>query len=179
MSTPGNEPPAEQVATPTVSTAPTGGTAEAPHTSWWHWKRLPDHLGRARTSTVILSVLFLAVFTLYLNVRPEDGLTDTTPAGGSSGVQTPTNPVIPTDPTTTSPEPTEEPTPTTEPEETEETEESGTPSEETDTPTTSSTPSTSSSSAPETTTEPSVPTETSEPASPTSGTTGTSPSTSG
>src|SRR3712207_8308381 len=59
MTAPGNEPPAEQVATPSVSTAPTSGTAEPPHTSWWHWKRLPHHLGRARTSTVILSVLFL------------------------------------------------------------------------------------------------------------------------
>jgi hypothetical protein len=158
----------DQVAAPTVSTAPSGGAAEARHTSWWHWDALPHHLGRARTSTVILAVLFLAVFTLYLYVRPDVTPTDTTPAGGSSDVQVPDNPLVPTAPTTT-PEPTEEPAPTTEPEETE------TPSEDTGTPTTGST------TSPETgttepTTTPSTPTETSEPTSPTEGTTGPSTS---
>jgi hypothetical protein len=168
MSTPANEPPVEQVTTPTVSTAPSGGTADSPHTSWWQWHALPDHLGRARTSTVILSVLFLAIFALYLNVRPpvDDR---TSPARDDSNVDAPLNPVLPTEPTTTAPEPTEEPTPTTEPEET------GPPSE-TDTPTTSSTPSTSSPGTTGPTTEPSDPTETSEPTSPTDGT--TEPSTS-
>ncbi|SDF74279.1 hypothetical protein SAMN05660662_3202 [Blastococcus aurantiacus] len=158
MTTPSEDKAPEQVATPTVSTAPTSGTAEPPRTSWWHWDALPHHLGRARTSTVILSVLFLAIFTLYLNVRP-DAPADpgrTSPAGGGSGVEAPLNPVVPTEPTTT-PEPTEEPTPTTEPEETE------TPSEETDTPTTSSTPSTSAPGTTDPTTEPTDPTETSEP----------------
>lgn len=173
MSTPGNEPPAEQVATPTVSTAPTSGTADPPHASWWHWDALPHHLGRARTSTVILAVLFLAVFALYLNVRPDETGTRTT--GGGSDVEAPANPLVPTEPTT-DPEPTEEPSPTTEPEET------GTPSEESETPTTGSTPSTSSPGTTEPTTEPSDPTETSEPTSPTDGTTGPStsePSTTG
>lgn len=168
MSTPGNEPPAEQVATPSVSTAPTSGTAEAPHTSWWHWDALPHHLGRARTSTVILSVLFLAIFTLYLNVRPDDAPADPTRTSPAD-VEAPLDPVVPTQPSTT-PEPTEEPAPTTEPEETE------TPSEETSTPTTGSTPSTSSPGTTEPTTEPTDPTETSDPTSPTDGT--TSPSTS-
>jgi hypothetical protein len=159
----------DQVAAPTVSTAPSGGTAEAPHTSWWHWKRLPHHLGRARTSTVILSVLFLAIFTLYLNVRPDPETTGTTPAGGSSDVQTPTNPVVPTEPTP-EPEPTEEPSPTTEPEETE------TPSEDSGSPTTGSTTSSPDPGTTEPTTEPSDPTETSDPSGTTSPT--TEPSTS-
>jgi hypothetical protein len=174
VSTPGNEPPAEQVATPTVSTAPSG-TAEPPHSAWWHWNALPHHLGRARTSTVILSVLFLAIFALYLNVRP-DVTTDTTPAGGGSDVEAPANPLVPTAPTT--PEPTEEPSPTTEPEETTEA-----PGEDSTTPTTDSTPSSPDTGTTESTTgsttEPSDPTETSEPTSPT-GTTSptTDPSTS-
>ena len=163
MSTPTNEPPAEQVATPTVSTAPTSGTAEPPHTSWWHWKRLPHHLGRARTSTVILSVLFLAIFTLYLNVRPDDPAR-TSPAGGDSEVDAPLTPILPTEPTET-PEPTEEPAPTTDPEETE------TPDEGTDTPTTGSTPSTSDPGTTEPTTGPGDPPETSDPSEPTTGTT--------
>jgi hypothetical protein len=178
MSTPGNEPPAEQVATPTVSTAPIGGAVDPLRTSWWRWGALPDHLGRARTSTVILSVLFLAIFTLYLNVRPDVPDDPRRTTGGGSDVEAPLNPVIPTEPTDT-PEPTEEPAPTTEPEETE------TPSE-TDTPTTGSTPSTSSPGTTdpttEPTTEPSQPTETSEPSSPTDGTTSpgtSSPSTTG
>jgi hypothetical protein len=171
MSAPANEPPAEQIASPTVSTAPTSGTADAPRTSWWHWDALPHHLGRARTSTVILSVVFLAIFTLYLNVRPDQGTTGTPTTGGGSDVEAPVNPVLPTAPTTT-PEPTEEPSPTTEPEQTE------TPEEDTGTPTTGSTPR-----SPTTgTTEPSDPTETSEPTSPSDGTTGpstSSPSTTG
>ncbi len=171
MSTPQGRTGPDQVATPTVSTAPTSGTAEPRHTSWWHWDALPHHLGRARTSTVILSVLFVGIFTLYLNVRP-DVTTDPTPAGGGSDVQVPANPLVPTAPT--SPEPSEEPAPTTDPEETE------TPSEDTGTPTTGSTTSSPDSGTTEPTTdptsEPSDPTETSEPASPTGGT--TAPSTS-
>ena len=168
MSSPTDGTGPDQVATPTVSTAPSGGTAEARHTSWWHWDALPHHLGRARTSTVILSVLFLAIFTLYLNVRPDPETTGRAPAGGSSDVQTPANPLVPTAPTT--PEPTEEPSPTTEPEET------GTPSEDTGTPTTGSTTTSPDTGTTEPTTEPSDPTETSEPSGTTSPT--TAPSTS-
>lgn len=171
MSTSHENPTPEQVATPTISTAPSGGTAEARHTSWWHWDALPHHLGRARTSTVILSLLFLAIFTLYLNVRPDapDDPRRPSPAGGGSGVDAPLNPVLPTEPTTT-PEPTEEPSPTTEPEETE------TPSEDTGTPTTGSTTSSPDPGTTDPTTEPSDPTETSEPSETTSPT--TEPSTS-
>lgn len=158
MTTP-NEPTAEQVATPTVSTAPSGGAAPDPGRRWWHWDTLPDHLGRARTSTVILSVLFLAVFALYLNVRPDDGTARTTPAGGGSDVESPLDPFVPSEPTPEpSAEPTGEPTPTTG---------TGTPEEESGTPTTGSpTPSTT---APGTGSA--TPTGTADPAEPTSGTT--------
>ena len=178
MSTPADDQAPEQVATPTVSTAPSGTTAP-PAPGWWHWKALPDHLGRARTSTVILAVLFVGIFTLYLNVRPDVPDTGTRTTGGGSDVVVPSNPVLPTEPTTT-PEPTEEPAPTTDPEETE------TPEEGTDTPTTGSTPSTSEPGTTEPTTEPTTgptdPTDTAEPSGPTGGTTGPStpaPSTTG
>ena len=42
---------------------------------------VPRHVGRARTSTVVLSLLFLAIGTLYLNVHPTTAQT-TVPAGG-------------------------------------------------------------------------------------------------
>jgi cytoskeletal protein RodZ len=88
---------------PSVSTAPAHS----------RWRAIPTHLGRARTSTLVLSVLFVAIGGLYLNVRPET--VATTPAGGGSSVQQPaTTTVAPTTtaPTTTEPtEPTsEEPT---------------------------------------------------------------------
>lgn len=56
-----SEPTREQpVVTPEVSTR-----------SPWHVSRIPAHLGPARTSTVVLAVLFVAVFALYLNVKPD------------------------------------------------------------------------------------------------------------
>ena len=62
------EEPQEPAPEPTVSTAP------PPR------RRIPSHLGPARTSTVVLAVLWLALGTLYLNVRPP------TPApAGSAG----------------------------------------------------------------------------------------------
>lgn len=42
---------------------------------------VPRHVGRARTSTVVLSLLFLAIGTLYLNVHPTAAQTPA-PAGG-------------------------------------------------------------------------------------------------
>lgn len=153
MSTPQDDRPRGGDAEPTVSTAPTSGTAAEPPTSrWWNWGAVPDHLGRARTSTVILSVLFLAVFALYLNVRPDVTTGGTPSGGGSGGVEAPADPTVPPEP-----EPTEEPTPTTDP-------------EETATPTTGSTPTTSSPRTTEPGTEPTTPTGTSEPAEPTGGT---------
>lgn len=159
----------DQVPTPTVSTAPTGGETPPAAARWWQLGgALPDHLGRARTSTVVLSVLFVLVFALYLTVRPDETTTGTAPAGGSSDVEAPVVPVVPQEPT--SPEPTEEPAPTTGPEETDE------PGEGTGTPTPSSpgttTPGSGSSTSPETpqptattggTTEPATPTSTSPP----------------
>jgi hypothetical protein len=57
------EPTREQPSvTPTVTTAPAR--------SRWHMSRIPPHLGPARTSTVVLAALFLAIGTLYLNIRP-------------------------------------------------------------------------------------------------------------
>ncbi|MDT0274593.1 hypothetical protein [Blastococcus goldschmidtiae] len=156
MSTPQDDGPRAQGDEPTVSTAPTSGTAAAPPDSrWWNWGSVPDHLGRARTSTVILSVLFLAIFTLYLNVRPPDEA-DTAPrrpADGGSDVEAPVVPGLPTE-STEEPAPTEEPSPTTEP---------GT----TRTPTTSPSTTSPGTSPAEPTGEPDEPTETSEPAEPT------------
>lgn len=153
----------DRVQTPSVSTAPTSGETAPAGPRWWHWGAVPHHLGRARTSTVVLSLLFVAVFALYLNVKPDVGTTGTTPAGGGSEVEAPVNPLVPAEPA--APETTEEPAPTTEPEETE---------EETGTPTTGGTsdPSSSSSSAPTSTSSPpSDPAGTAEPSDPTSGTT--------
>ena len=91
---------------PSVTTAPAPGR---PH-SWW--STIPAHLGRARTSTVVLALLFLAVGALYLTVRPDPvGTTTTgntsvtTPApqtggGGGSPTSEPTT-AAPTAPTTT------------------------------------------------------------------------------
>ncbi|MGY2128036.1 hypothetical protein [Blastococcus sp. SYSU DS0617] len=154
MTTPQDDRPRAEGDEPTVSTAPTSGTAAAPPTSrWWNWGSVPDHLGRARTSTVILSVLFLAIFTLYLNVRPDEQGSASRPADGGSDVEAPVVPGLPTEPTE-EPEPTGEPSPTAGP---------GTTSTPTTTPSTSS-PGTSTA---EPTGEPDDPTETSEPAEPT------------
>jgi hypothetical protein len=85
--------------TPTVTTAPARSG----------WRRVPSHLGRARTSTVVLVVLFLALGMLYLNIRPEEsGATDT---AGGSGNQ-PASTTAPAAPTTSTP-PTSEPPETT------------------------------------------------------------------
>jgi hypothetical protein len=71
-----SEPTAEQPAvSPSVSTDPARGR--------WHFSRIPSHLGRARTSTVVLAILFLAIGTLYLNIRPETPVTATTSDTGT------------------------------------------------------------------------------------------------
>jgi hypothetical protein len=114
MSTPQGDPARDEVSTPTVRTGPPGGTV-APAGRRWTWGAIPDHLGRARTSTLVLSVLFLAIGTLYLNVRPDEQPPGTATTGGTSDVQTP---VIPPRPTVTPrPEPTPEPVPTSGPDE--------------------------------------------------------------
>jgi hypothetical protein len=71
----------------------------------WHVSRIPAHLGRARTSTVVLTVLFLAIFALYLNIRPD---TTGTATGGTSS-QLPAATTAPV-PQTTTPAPTPETT---------------------------------------------------------------------
>ena len=115
---PQEEPPQDQPAAgPTISTAPPRAR--------WQWGSIPSHVGPARTSTVILAVLFLAIGVLYLNVRPET--TGTTSRGSGTGVESPApqrTTVAPTTavpatttpvPTTATEEPTTEPTATSEP----------------------------------------------------------------
>jgi hypothetical protein len=74
--------------------------------STWSGSGIPSHLGRARTSTVVLAVLFLAIGTLYLNIRPDPPGPTATDTGTEQPAET-------TDvPETTAPEETPEPTPT-------------------------------------------------------------------
>jgi cytoskeletal protein RodZ len=111
--------------TPAVTTAPAGSG----------WSRIPDHLGRARTSTVVLSLLFVAIFALYLNIRPDPPVV--TPAGTGTPAQVSTPAPAPetsASPTSVAPEST--------------TEESTTPS--TEEPTTSAVPTDTSTSTPTT-----------------------------
>jgi hypothetical protein len=132
------EPTAEQPqVTATVSPA-------APPRS--RWGAIPRHLGRARTSTVVLSLLFLAIGALWINIRPDVE----TPPADPAVVQQPVVPTTPS-PTTPTPTPTSEPAPTTAPETTT-TSEAPTPSS-TDVPT-----STETSTRFPTTTEPTLPT---------------------
>jgi cytoskeletal protein RodZ len=111
VTTPETNGPGEPTGELSVSTAP------PPAPRRW-WTAVPHHLGRARTSTVVLTLLFVGLYALYLNVRPPDP-----PAGAPSGstVQTSapaaTGPAEPTEssaPTTTAPttEPTTAPSPT-------------------------------------------------------------------
>jgi hypothetical protein len=105
------EPTAEQPqVTATVSPAP-------PPRS--RWGAIPHHLGRARTSTVVLSLLFLGIGTLWLNIRPDPVV----PASGGAAVVEQPATTPPVEPTTPAPTPettpptseaTPTPTPTTE-----------------------------------------------------------------
>ncbi|MGY1635809.1 hypothetical protein ACI78V_04050 [Geodermatophilus sp. SYSU D00742] len=94
---------------PSVRTAPPSGLRR-------FWSAVPHHLGRARTSTVVLTVLFLAIGTLYLYVRPPvTGVgTIQQPAGSTQPAPAPAP--VTTEPTrapeTTEPTGTTEPTPT-------------------------------------------------------------------
>jgi len=129
MTTPRDEQPQTEVAaTPSVTTAPPRAR--------WRFANVPSRLGRARTSTVVLAVLFVAVFVLWVYVRPE---TVATPAGTTGDVNAPVAPVSTSSvPTTTSEAPaTTDPT-TTAPSET--TTESSTPTDETTTGATTTTP---------------------------------------
>ena len=117
---PGDGPTREQpVVAPSVATAPAQGRGR--------FSRIPSHLGRARTSTVVLAVLFVGIFGVYLAIRPaEPGAASSTtpdtgteqPAPATTPTPTPTTtaPETTTEPTTSAPTPTR--TPTTAPEET-------------------------------------------------------------
>jgi hypothetical protein len=82
----------------------TPGVSTAPPRSRWRWGAVPARLGRARTSTVVLAVLWIAVFVLYVIVRPVPVQSQTT-GGGAGG---------PVAPASTSPAPTASPSRTTE-----------------------------------------------------------------
>jgi len=99
--------------TPAVSTAPPAGLRRR----WW--SSVPHHLGRARTSTAVLVVLFLAIGTLYLYVRPETTASGT-PVDPANQTSVPaTEAPAPGEPTrTTAPTETSEPTETEAPTET-------------------------------------------------------------
>jgi hypothetical protein len=109
-----SEPTGEQPSvTPTVSTAPAQS----------RWSKLPSHLGRARTSTLVLALLFLAIGALYLNIRPPTPGTVATTSGTDTGtgVQQPAEvpatesaPETTAEPTTSVPETTSAPTSTSE-----------------------------------------------------------------
>lgn len=96
MSTPDRDRTTTTPAGPTVSTAPAGADSTtpdvAPGSPWW--SHVPRHLGRARTSTLVLGVLFVAVFVLWLNVRPPEDYPP--PADRDPGnVQVPVVPGLP------------------------------------------------------------------------------------
>jgi hypothetical protein len=80
------------------------------------WTKLPAHVGRARTSTLILGVLFLGLGALYLNVKPPvdnpttSRVSDQEPAGNTG----PAAPTTSTPPTSEAPAPTSEVPTTTE-----------------------------------------------------------------
>lgn len=96
---------------------PTGrlSVSTAPPSAPRRWlSAVPHHLGRARTSTVVLALLFVGLYTLYLYVRPPDEAVRTVPAPAST-VQTPAVPIPveptgTTEPTTTAPTTTPPPT---------------------------------------------------------------------
>ena len=104
MTTPGTNGPDEPTRQVSVTTAP----PSAPR-RWW--SAVPHHLGRARTSTVVLALLFVGLYTLYLHVRPPDPAVGTVPATEST-VQTPV-PVVPAEPSETAVPTTAPPLPTT------------------------------------------------------------------
>ncbi|TQN40943.1 hypothetical protein FHU33_0295 [Blastococcus colisei] len=76
----------------------------------WHPSRIPSHLGRARTSTVVLSLLFLAIGTLWLQIRPDPDR----PSTAGTGTEQPAVETTPA-PETTPPEETTDPAPSTAP----------------------------------------------------------------
>jgi hypothetical protein len=104
----------EQAPPPSVSTAPAEGGSSgttSPRAPLGR-RRLPAHLGPARTSTVLLAVAFLAVGLLYLFVKPPAEA-----ATGGTGTD-PARTTAPTVPTTSAPAAPTTEQPTSAPEET-------------------------------------------------------------
>ena len=102
MSTPSGDQPTRVL--PSTAEQPAATTTAPSPATFWR-QRVPAHLGRARTSTVVLAVLFVVFFGLYLAVRP-DYVTVTTVDGDTVRVDrsqlstptTPTDPALPTEP---------------------------------------------------------------------------------
>jgi hypothetical protein len=84
-----------------AATAEQPAVSTAPARSRWHWSAIPTHLGRARTSTCVLSALFLLIGALYLNVKPEPVATATTTETGNQQPAQTSTPAPPTAPETT------------------------------------------------------------------------------
>ncbi|WP_448626445.1 hypothetical protein [Geodermatophilus sp. URMC 64] len=109
MTTPREEQPQESVpATPAVSTAPPRAR--------WRFGNVPSHVGPARTSTVVLAVLFVGLFTLWLFVRPPDPAQQPTAGTPAATTTAPVPQQAPpaTEAPTTQPPTTEAPATTTE-----------------------------------------------------------------
>ena len=120
MTTPETDGPGEPTREPSVSTAP------PPAPRRW-WTAVPHHLGRARTSTVVLALLFVGLYVLYLQVRPPEpsagptsGSTVQAPVTSAPATPGPAEPTQTAGPTTTAPTTTPTPGPTTAPSPTEE-----------------------------------------------------------
>ncbi len=108
----------EQAPQPSVSTAPAEGGASgtASPGAPLGRRRLPAHLGPARTSTVLLAVAFVAIGVLYLFVKPpEPSEAAQDPGAGSSGTSRTSDPTTqepaPSSPSPTASSPPQEPTP--------------------------------------------------------------------
>jgi outer membrane biosynthesis protein TonB len=160
VSTPSHDQPTRVLPATAARPAPT--TDAPPPVHFWRQK-VPAHIGRARTSTLVLGLLFVAFFGLYLVVRPPaveyttvettSGQTVRVPVSELGPTPEPTEPEAPTSqvPETTAPEdPTSETTapPTTAPRSSAPAEETGE-EEETTAPARTTAPQTASSASPE------------------------------
>lgn len=103
----GPEPTREQPG-PQLSTAPATGRRRI-----WPSRRVPGHIGRARTSTVVLAVLFVAFFALWIGVRPVTTSSTVVPATTDTSVIAPVPAPATTAEPTTSSAPTTSESPTT------------------------------------------------------------------
>jgi len=82
VTTPREEQPPTPATGPSLSTAPPRSRWQLP------FGRVPGHVGPARTSTLVLAILFVAIFALWLYVRPvsaQIGSAGGTDSGGGSG----------------------------------------------------------------------------------------------